>query len=168
MLALLGPDLCASKQPLCSHNSLCINTLGSYSCVCQHGYYDVSSVTERAPASHPVCQGTETSHQSLKPMYFILKAHPLKKTACVAVQLLIFLFCFFDPRFQTEKGLFSRCLDKLMAGAIAKPYLHSRMGGAVAVKLNDGRCIVNESETLYYFRTSRKVSECGTEKQVSN
>uniref|UniRef100_A0A3P8Q0M8 ZP domain-containing protein n=2 Tax=Astatotilapia calliptera TaxID=8154 RepID=A0A3P8Q0M8_ASTCA len=117
-----GPDLCASKQPLCSHNSLCINTLGSYSCVCQHGYYDVSSVTERAPASHPVCQ---------------------------------------------EKGLFSRCLDKLMAGAIAKPYLHSRMGGAVAVKLNDGRCIVNESETLYYFRTSRKVSECGTEKQVN-
>lgn len=62
---LLGPDLCASKQPLCSHNSLCINTLGSFSCVCQHGYYDVSSVTERAPASHPVCQGTETSHQSL-------------------------------------------------------------------------------------------------------
>lgn len=55
-----------------------------------------------------------------------------------------------------------------MAGVIAKPYLHSRMGGAVAVKLNDGRCIVNESETLYYFRTSRKVSECGTEKQVSN
>lgn len=55
-----------------------------------------------------------------------------------------------------------------MAGAIAKPYLHSRMGGAVAVKLNDGRCIVNESETLYYFRTSQKVSECGTEKQVSN
>lgn len=80
---LLGPDLCASKQPLCSHNSLCINTLGSYSCVCQHGYYDVSSVTERAPASHPVCQGTETSHQSLKPMYFILKAHPLKKKMLV-------------------------------------------------------------------------------------
>lgn len=103
MLALLGPDLCASKQPLCSHNSLCINTLGSYSCVCQHGYYDVSSVTERAPASHPVCQGTETSHQSLKPMYFILKAHPLKKTACVVVQLLIFCFVFLALDFKQKK-----------------------------------------------------------------
>lgn len=101
---LLGPDLCASKQPLCSHNSLCINTLGSYSCVCQHGYYDVSSVTERAPASHPVCQGTETSHQSLKPMYFILKAHPLKKkNACVVVQLLIFFVLFFWPSISNRK-----------------------------------------------------------------
>lgn len=99
---LLGPDLCASKQPLCSHNSLCINTLGSYSCVCQHGYYDVSSVTERAPASHPVCQGTETSHQSLKPMYFILKAHPFKKNACVVVQLLIFVL-FFWPSISNRK-----------------------------------------------------------------
>lgn len=55
-----------------------------------------------------------------------------------------------------------------MTGGIAKPYLHFHMGGQVEVKLNDGRCIVNESETLYYFHTSRKPSECGTEKQVSD
>ncbi|XP_030576299.1 uncharacterized protein LOC115773608 [Archocentrus centrarchus] len=117
-----GPDLCASKKTLCSHNSLCINTLGSFSCVCQRDYYDVSSVTEHHPASRPVCE---------------------------------------------EKGLFSQCLEKLMAGGIAKTYLHFHMGGKVEVKLNDGRCIVNESETLYYFHTSRKSSECGTEKQVN-
>lgn len=55
---LSGPDLCASsKQTLCPHNSLCINTLGSYTCVCQHGYYDVSSVIEPPVASHPICNG---------------------------------------------------------------------------------------------------------------
>ncbi|XP_034721257.1 uncharacterized protein LOC117939989 [Etheostoma cragini] len=51
-----GPDLCASsKRTLCPPNSLCINTLGSYACLCQHGYYDVSSVIEPPVASHPVC-----------------------------------------------------------------------------------------------------------------
>lgn len=72
------------------------------------------------------------------------------------------------PCFQTEKGLFSQCLDKLMAGGIAKPYLTSYIGGKVDVKLNDGQCTVDESEMFYYFRTSRKSSECGTESQVSD
>ncbi|CAK6959968.1 uncharacterized protein LOC122975499 isoform X2 [Scomber scombrus] len=115
-----GPDLCA--KTLCPRNSLCINTLGSYTCVCQHGYYDVSSVIEPPVSSHPLCD---------------------------------------------EKGHFSQCLDKLMAGGIAKPYLTSYIGGKVDVKLNDGRCAANESETLYYFRTSRKSSECGTERRVN-
>ncbi|XP_042259731.1 uncharacterized protein LOC121891067 isoform X1 [Thunnus maccoyii] len=118
-----GPDLCASStQTLCPRNSLCVNTLGSYTCVCQHGYYDVSSVIEPPVSSHPVCN---------------------------------------------EKGLFSQCLDKLMTGGIAKPYLTSYIGGKVDVKLNDGRCTANESEILYYFRTSRKTSECGTERRVN-
>lgn len=55
-----------------------------------------------------------------------------------------------------------------MTGGIAKPYLTSYIGGKVDVKLNDGRCAANESETLYYFRTSRKSSECGTERRVSD
>ncbi|KAM7377904.1 hypothetical protein PAMA_013019 [Pampus argenteus] len=116
-----GPDVCAaSKQTLCPLNSLCINTLGSYTCVCQHGYYDVSSVTP--VSSYPACN---------------------------------------------EKGLFSQCLDKQMTGGIAKPYLTSYIGGKVDVKLNDGRCAADETEMLYYFRTSRKTTECGTKKQVN-
>ncbi|XP_059182114.1 uncharacterized protein LOC131960859 isoform X2 [Centropristis striata] len=118
-----GPDLCASpKRTLCPHNSLCINTLGSYTCVCQHGYYDVSSVIKPPATSHPVCN---------------------------------------------EKGLFSQCLDKLVTGGIAKPYLISHIGGKVDVRLNDGQCTVDETEMFYYFQTSRKASECGTERQVN-
>lgn len=118
-----GPDLCASsKQPLCPRNSLCINTLGSYTCVCQHGYYDVTSVIEPPAASHPVCN---------------------------------------------EKGLFSQCLDKVVTGGIAKPYLTNYIGGKVDVRLNDGQCSVEESEMFYYFRTSRKASDCGTERRVN-
>ncbi|XP_041637324.1 uncharacterized protein LOC121505835 [Cheilinus undulatus] len=118
-----GPDLCASsKHKLCPHHSLCINTLGSFICICQHGFYDVSSVIKPRAGLHPQCN---------------------------------------------EKGLFSQCLDKLVTGGIAKPYLTSHLGGKVDVKLNDGRCSVKESETFYYFNTSRKFSECGTERRVN-
>ncbi|XP_028427026.1 uncharacterized protein LOC114550440 isoform X1 [Perca flavescens] len=118
-----GPDLCASsKQTLCPLNSLCINTLGSYACLCQHGYYDVSSVVDPPVASHPICN---------------------------------------------EKGLFSHCLGKLMTGSIAKPYLTSHIGGQLAVRLNNGWCPVDETEMFYYFRISRKASECGTERRVN-
>ncbi|XP_070710346.1 uncharacterized protein [Pempheris klunzingeri] len=118
----VGPDLCtSSKQTVCPRNALCLNTLDSYTCVCQHGYYDVSSVIKAPAVSHPVCH---------------------------------------------EKGLFSQCMAKL-SGGIAKPYLTSYMGGKVDVKLNDGRCSVNESGLFYYFRTSRKVSECGTQMRVN-
>lgn len=55
-----------------------------------------------------------------------------------------------------------------MTGGIAKPYLASYMGGTVDVKLNDGRCTVEEQEMFYYFRASRKASECGTERRVSD
>lgn len=55
---LTGPDLCTSAtETLCPRNSLCINTLGSYSCVCQHGHYDVSSFIKPPVASHPACNG---------------------------------------------------------------------------------------------------------------
>ncbi|KAG7215847.1 hypothetical protein INR49_021819, partial [Caranx melampygus] len=49
-----GHNLCASVE-LCPRNSLCINTLSSFICVCQHGYYDISPLIQRAVASHPVC-----------------------------------------------------------------------------------------------------------------
>nr|XP_033470436.1 uncharacterized protein LOC117249140 [Epinephelus lanceolatus] len=119
-----GLDLCASsEQTLCPRNSLCINTLGSYTCLCKQGYYDVSFVIERpAAASQPICN---------------------------------------------EKGLFSQCLEKLVTGGIAKPYLTSHVGGKVDLRLNDGRCSVDESEMFYYFRTSRKPSECGTKRRVN-
>ncbi|XP_073336944.1 uncharacterized protein [Pagrus major] len=117
-----GPDLCAfSTQSLCPHNSLCINTPGSYTCVCQQGYYDVSPFIKPA-ASQPVCN---------------------------------------------EKGLFSQCLDKMVTGGIAKAYLTSHMGGEVDVRLNDGRCAVEERDSFYYFRASRKSSECGTERRLN-
>lgn len=55
-----GPDLCAfSIQSLCPRNSQCINTPGPYTCVCQQGYYDVSSFIKPV-ASHPVCNGKLT------------------------------------------------------------------------------------------------------------
>lgn len=75
--------------------------------------------------------------------------------------------CRSASRLQTEKGLFSRCQDKMIAGGVAKAYLVSLLGGEVDVELNDGRCVVNESETSYYFNTSRKTSECGTRRLVS-
>lgn len=68
--------------------------------------------------------------------------------------------------FETEKGLFSQCLDKLVTGGVAKPYLTSYMGGMVNVKLNNGRCSVKETEMFYYFQASRKASECGTTRTV--
>ena len=71
------------------------------------------------------------------------------------------------PCFQTENGLFNQWLDKLVAGGLAKPYLTSHMGGGVDVRLNDGQCPVEESEMFYYFRTSRKSSDCGTVRKVS-
>ncbi|XP_040028878.2 uncharacterized protein LOC120817111 isoform X1 [Gasterosteus aculeatus] len=119
-----GPDLCASsKRPLCPRNSLCINTLGSYTCVCQHGYYDVTSIMEPPVASHPVCN---------------------------------------------EKGLFSQCGPRhQMVAGIAKPYLTSYIGGEVDVRLNDGRCTVNQSDVFYYFRSSLNASECGTQRRVN-
>ncbi|KAM3588284.1 uncharacterized protein V6R79_025369 [Siganus canaliculatus] len=116
-----GPDLCAaSKLTLCPHNSLCVNTLGSYTCLCRHGYYDVSSFLEAS--SHPVCNGN---------------------------------------------GLFSQCQTKLVTGGIAKSYLTSHMGGRVDVQLNDGRCAVEQTEIFYYFRASRKASECGTKRRFN-
>lgn len=54
----LGHDMCASfKHTVCPRNSLCINTLGSFTCVCQHGHYDVSLVIEPRLASNPICNG---------------------------------------------------------------------------------------------------------------
>ncbi|KAK6314560.1 hypothetical protein J4Q44_G00140890 [Coregonus suidteri] len=114
------PDECATPDlNRCDSNSLCVNTLNSYTCVCQHGFYDVGPafVPPPTPASHPVCY---------------------------------------------EKGMFTQCLDRLMAGGIAKAFLTGYFGGNVTVVLNEGRCTMEESETLYHFRVLRKPSQCGT------
>ena len=50
-----------------------------------------------------------------------------------------------------------------MAGGVSKAFLTAYLGGDVTVFLNDGRCAVNESETLYHFSSS----QCGTERLVS-
>ncbi|XP_068443137.1 uncharacterized protein [Clinocottus analis] len=123
-----GPDLCASPERTpCPAHALCINTLGSFACVCHHGYYDVSAVIKTPTAAPPVC---------------------------------------------IQKGFFSQCLGKVVTGGIAKPYLASSIGGEVDwgevdVRLNDGRCSVRENEMFYYFHTSRKASECGTQRRVN-
>lgn len=58
LFCLSGPDLCAlvTSWTLCPLNAQCINTLGSYSCVCKPGYYDVSSFVKPSVV-HPVCNG---------------------------------------------------------------------------------------------------------------
>lgn len=57
-LCLTGPDLyVSSKETVCPRNSLCINALGSYTCVCRHGYYNVSSFVKPPVASRLVCNG---------------------------------------------------------------------------------------------------------------
>ncbi|AWO97830.1 zona pellucida protein D' isoform 3 [Scophthalmus maximus] len=63
-----GHDMCASfKHTVCPRNSLCINTLGSFTCVCQHGHYDVSLVIEPRLASNPICNDLQqpTAHQEV-------------------------------------------------------------------------------------------------------
>ncbi|KAL0963147.1 hypothetical protein UPYG_G00350350 [Umbra pygmaea] len=124
------PDECATPDlNRCDSESLCINTLDSYTCVCPHGLYDVSSAFDLpqapppAPPSSPVCR---------------------------------------------EKGMFAQCLDRLLAGSIAKAFLIGYFGGAVEVILNDGQCTMNETETLYHFHMLRTSLLCGTTRLVNS
>ncbi|XP_051912052.1 uncharacterized protein LOC127594123 [Hippocampus zosterae] len=119
----LGPDLCApSRRALCPQNSQCVNTLGSFHCACNLGYYDVSAVLQPPVPSYPLCN---------------------------------------------EKGIFSQCLEKVMTGGVAKPYLTAYIGGKVEVVLNNATCEVEETEMLFHFRTPRHGSECGTKRRVN-
>ncbi|XP_061618426.1 uncharacterized protein LOC133472092 isoform X2 [Phyllopteryx taeniolatus] len=118
-----GPDVCAtSARASCPQNSECVNTLGSFHCVCNLGYYDVSAVLQAPVPPHPVCN---------------------------------------------ERGIFSQCLEKVMTGGVAKPYLTEYIGGKVEVVLNNATCEVEESGSLFHFRTPRHGSECGTKRRVN-
>ncbi|XP_061923042.1 uncharacterized protein LOC133662882 isoform X1 [Entelurus aequoreus] len=66
-----------------------------------------------------------------------------------------------------EKGLFSQCQNSVMSGGLAKSYLTSYIGGDVDVRLNDGRCPVEESGSMFHFHTPRTVSECGTRRRAN-
>ncbi|XP_062339393.1 uncharacterized protein LOC134037857 isoform X2 [Osmerus eperlanus] len=66
-----------------------------------------------------------------------------------------------------EHGTFTQCLHRRMAGGVSKAFLTAYLGGDVTVLLNDGRCAVNESETLYHFSSSNKAPQCGTERLVN-
>uniref|UniRef100_A0AAV2J198 Uromodulin-like 1 n=1 Tax=Knipowitschia caucasica TaxID=637954 RepID=A0AAV2J198_KNICA len=46
-----GPDLCSSSP--CLQNSVCLNTLGSFICLCTDGYYDVRPFVKES--EQPVC-----------------------------------------------------------------------------------------------------------------
>lgn len=49
-----GPDLCQYRP--CPQNSLCLNTLDAYSCLCRKDHYDVRAFMKRRAASDsPVC-----------------------------------------------------------------------------------------------------------------
>ncbi|XP_061662672.1 uncharacterized protein LOC133493380 isoform X2 [Syngnathoides biaculeatus] len=118
-----GPDVCTSTtRALCPQNSHCINTLGSFHCVCNPGYYDVSAALQGPVPSDPVCN---------------------------------------------ERGIFSQCLEKVMTGGVAKPYLTAYIGGKVEVVLNNATCDVEETGLLFHFRTPRHGSECGTKRRVN-
>uniref|UniRef100_A0AAY4EZD8 ZP domain-containing protein n=1 Tax=Denticeps clupeoides TaxID=299321 RepID=A0AAY4EZD8_9TELE len=67
----------------------------------------------------------------------------------------------------SEKGTFSHCLNKFIVGGVAKNFLVEYFGGNVTVVLNNGRCPVAESKTLYYFNVSSYPSHCGTRKRVN-
>ncbi|XP_062374413.1 uncharacterized protein LOC134062432 isoform X2 [Sardina pilchardus] len=108
------PDECSMLElNHCTPHSVCINTLDSYTCVCQSGYYDISPLISPTTACH-------------------------------------------------EKGLFTQCSQAFIMGSVAKAHLVDYLGGNVTVVLNDGRCQVSDSGTLYYFRTSRHPNHCGT------
>ncbi|XP_072309642.1 uncharacterized protein [Eucyclogobius newberryi] len=115
-----GPDLCLSGP--CPQNSVCLNTLGSFSCLCAEGHYDVQAFTRRPASALPVC---------------------------------------------SDKGMFSRCLDKQLVGGVSKLYLSSRLQGALKVTLNQGQCQVNETAHFYHFKTPRDQDQCGTRRRVN-
>ncbi|KAJ8249996.1 hypothetical protein COCON_G00232120 [Conger conger] len=107
------PDECVdSALNECGSHSLCINTLDSFTCVCQPGYYDLS------PFLTPACH---------------------------------------------ETGMFSRCQTGDVSGAVSKPFLLRHFGGDVTAVLNDGRCSLQETDKLYYYRMTSAPSLCGGE-----
>ncbi|XP_061085818.1 uncharacterized protein LOC133119300 [Conger conger] len=107
------PDECVdSALNECGSHSLCINTLDSFTCVCQPGYYDLS------PFLTPACH---------------------------------------------ETGMFSRCQTGDVSGAVSKPFLLRHFGGNVTTVLNDGRCPLQETDKLYYYRMTSAPSLCGGE-----
>ncbi|KAK7878138.1 hypothetical protein WMY93_031219 [Mugilogobius chulae] len=48
-----GPDLCLSSP--CPKNSVCLNSLGSFSCLCREGHYDVRAFVRTSGSALPVC-----------------------------------------------------------------------------------------------------------------
>ncbi|XP_049617620.1 uncharacterized protein [Syngnathus scovelli] len=66
-----------------------------------------------------------------------------------------------------EKGIFSECLEKVMTGGVAKPYLIAYIGGKVEVVLNNATCQVEESGLLFHFSTPRHGFECGTKRRIN-
>ncbi|XP_061085821.1 uncharacterized protein LOC133119302 [Conger conger] len=62
-----------------------------------------------------------------------------------------------------ETGMFSRCQTGDVSGAVSKPFLLRHFGGNVTAVLNDGRCSLQETDKLYYYRMTSAPSLCGGE-----
>ncbi|XP_055081573.1 pancreatic secretory granule membrane major glycoprotein GP2-like [Periophthalmus magnuspinnatus] len=48
-----GADECLSNP--CPRSSICLNTLGSFRCLCRDGYYDVSAFSRKPTPASPAC-----------------------------------------------------------------------------------------------------------------
>ncbi|CAL8324268.1 unnamed protein product [Lota lota] len=66
-----------------------------------------------------------------------------------------------------ERGVFGRCAEGRLSGAVSRDFLRSRLGGDVSLLLNDGRCRVEEHAGLYSFSTPPESSPCNTTRLVN-
>lgn len=63
--------------------------------------------------------------------------------------------------------MFTRCQKGDVSGGVSKSFLLRYFGGNVTAVLNDGRCSINETDKLYYFRLTGAPSLCGGQTLVS-
>ncbi|XP_057710150.1 uromodulin-like 1 [Corythoichthys intestinalis] len=113
-----------------------------------------------APSTQPVCLQNSQCINTLGSHHCACKSGYYDVSAVLQGPVPSYPVC-------NEKGIFSQCLDKVMTGGVAKPYLNAYIGGKVDVVLNNATCQVEETGMLFHFSTLRHGTECGTKRRVN-